>query len=308
MTLFTWSKTAAANATADSTINWAEGQAASSVNNSARAEMAAVAKWRDDNNGTLTTAGSSTAYTLTTNQIFTSLAAGRRVCFRFDEANGASPTLNVDGLGAKALRAEIGVELSAGDYKADDVVTATYHTDGAGQWIIHRRREPEASATVPGRVELATSAETITGTDTGRAVTPKGLKDRLDDGITTAGELLTSSATDLIGYATGSGGTVNQATNKGTNVTLNKSNGRIVMDGAALASGAEVTFKLNNNLISNNDFAAIHHMGTGTGGAYLVQIVNLAAGECTISVRNVSAGSLSQAIELRFIIFKSGNT
>lgn len=38
-----WSETAADNATADATINWAEGQAPSTVNNSARAEMAAVA-------------------------------------------------------------------------------------------------------------------------------------------------------------------------------------------------------------------------------------------------------------------------
>ena len=38
--------------------------------------------------------------------------------------------------------------------------------------------EPDASATVKGIVELATSAETQTGTDTGRAVTPDGLAAR----------------------------------------------------------------------------------------------------------------------------------
>ena len=37
--------------------------------------------------------------------------------------------------------------------------------------------EPDASTTVKGVVELATSAETTTGTDTTRAVTPDGLKD-----------------------------------------------------------------------------------------------------------------------------------
>ena len=47
MTFFKWSRTAAANATADSTINWAEGQSPSSVNDSARALMAAAAKYRD---------------------------------------------------------------------------------------------------------------------------------------------------------------------------------------------------------------------------------------------------------------------
>ena len=48
-----WSTTAATNATADSTINWAEGQAPSSVNDSARALMASWAKWREDQNGTI---------------------------------------------------------------------------------------------------------------------------------------------------------------------------------------------------------------------------------------------------------------
>jgi hypothetical protein len=37
MSFFKWSKTAAANASADSTVNWAEGQAPSTVNDSARA-------------------------------------------------------------------------------------------------------------------------------------------------------------------------------------------------------------------------------------------------------------------------------
>ncbi|NTU49418.1 MAG: hypothetical protein HGA87_00730 [Desulfobulbaceae bacterium] len=52
--------------------------------------------------------------------------------------------------------------------------------DGSGylvSWI------PDASATVSGKVELATSAETITGTDTGRAVTPAGAKAATDAAI-----------------------------------------------------------------------------------------------------------------------------
>ncbi|NTU50254.1 MAG: hypothetical protein HGA87_05135, partial [Desulfobulbaceae bacterium] len=43
---------------------------------------------------------------------------------------------------------------------------------------------PAASATVQGKVELATSAETITGTDTERAVTPAGAKAAIDAAVT----------------------------------------------------------------------------------------------------------------------------
>ena len=62
MSFFKWSKTANNNANADGTINWAEGQAPSTVNDSARAMMAAAAKYRDDIAG-VTTGGTATAYT-----------------------------------------------------------------------------------------------------------------------------------------------------------------------------------------------------------------------------------------------------
>jgi hypothetical protein len=123
-----WSQTAADNASADSTVNWAEGQAPSSVNNSARAQMASVAKYRDDTAGSLKTGGSSTAYTLTTNQGFTTLAAlsGQELTIRFDSTNGAAPTLNVDSLGAKALKVDATNAVPAGMIVADSIWRVTY--------------------------------------------------------------------------------------------------------------------------------------------------------------------------------------
>jgi len=67
MSFFKWSKTAASNATADGTINWAEGQAPSTVNDSARAMMAAAAKFRDDIGCNLSTSGTGAAYTVREN-------------------------------------------------------------------------------------------------------------------------------------------------------------------------------------------------------------------------------------------------
>lgn len=112
-----WSKTAATNSTADSAVNWAEGQAPSSVNDSARGMMASVAKWRDDISGTITTAGTSTAYTIaTTNQGFASAAAmsGALICFIPHTTSGASPTLAVDGLTARAINSATGVAVATG--------------------------------------------------------------------------------------------------------------------------------------------------------------------------------------------------
>jgi hypothetical protein len=74
MRFWKWSRTAANNATADGSINWAEGQAPSTVNDSARAMMAAASKYRDDVAGAIATAGSASAYTLSSFQVFDTLA------------------------------------------------------------------------------------------------------------------------------------------------------------------------------------------------------------------------------------------
>jgi len=66
MSMWKWSQTANSNTTADSTINWQEGQSPGSVNGSARALMAAVAKYRDDISGNLVAGGTTTAMTVTT--------------------------------------------------------------------------------------------------------------------------------------------------------------------------------------------------------------------------------------------------
>src|SRR5262245_12144469 len=110
-----WSKTAANNATQDSNVNWAEGQAPSSINDSARAMMASVAKWRDDLAG-ITTTGSSTAYAVTTNQGFASAAAmaGMIICIIPHTTSGAAPTLAVDGLTARQIRSATGVNVPTG--------------------------------------------------------------------------------------------------------------------------------------------------------------------------------------------------
>src|SRR4051812_79222 len=102
---YNWSRTAASNATADATINWSEGQAPSTVNDSGRSMMASTAAFRDDISGALATGGTSTAYTLTSRQVFDTLAHmdGAMIAFTPHATNGASPTLNIDGLGAKSI-------------------------------------------------------------------------------------------------------------------------------------------------------------------------------------------------------------
>lgn len=116
MTMWKWSTDPATNGSADATCPWPEGMPPSQVNDSARGGMAAVAKYRDDISGGLVTSGNSTAYTLASNQGFDSLAHlnGAMLAFRPHTTSGESPTLNVDGLGAKPIRGQSGAALPAG--------------------------------------------------------------------------------------------------------------------------------------------------------------------------------------------------
>src|SRR5215475_1503057 len=127
MTLYKWSQTASADATADSTINWAEGQAPSSINDSARAMMAAMAKYRDDIAGAIVSGGTSTAYTVSSYQVFDTLThlGGQTIAF----------TLNVDGLGARPLRSAPATELLAGMLVQGTPYTCTYSNSDAAFYL-----------------------------------------------------------------------------------------------------------------------------------------------------------------------------
>jgi len=137
MTLYKWSQTASADATADSTINWTEGQAPSSVNDSGRAMMAATAKYRDDIAGAIVTGGTSTAYTVSSYEVFDTLAHlnGQMIAFTPHTTNGATVTLNVDSLGAKPLRSAPSTELLAGTLIQGTPYVAVYSNSDAAWYL-----------------------------------------------------------------------------------------------------------------------------------------------------------------------------
>lgn len=137
MTLYKWSQTAAADATADASINWQEGQAPSSINDSARAMMAAIAKYRDDVTGAIVTGGASTAYTVSSYQAFDTLVrmTNQAIAFTPHTTNGATVTLNVDGLGAKPLRSAPSVELPAGVLVQGTPYVALYNNADAAFYL-----------------------------------------------------------------------------------------------------------------------------------------------------------------------------
>ncbi|CAB4147531.1 hypothetical protein UFOVP1614_41 [uncultured Caudovirales phage] len=114
-------------------------------------------------------------------------------------------------------------------------------------------------------------------------------------------EFTTMYASQEIGYASGAQTAVTQATSKSTGVTANTSAGQITMNNASLATATNVTFTLTNSLLSAKD-VLILNVTNGTSGAYNAFVSSMAAGSATITLRNISAGSLSEAVVINFAI------
>jgi hypothetical protein len=122
----------------------------------------------------------------------------------------------------------------------------------------------------------------------------------LDQDIIGAQYLLSD---EQFGYTAAAQGTVTQATDKSTAVTLNKPAGRITMNNASLTTATNATFTLNNSFISANDTVILTISGgQATAGSYNVFANGLAAGSVSISLRNISGGTLSEAVVINFAI------
>lgn len=121
----------------------------------------------------------------------------------------------------------------------------------------------------------------------------------LDQNIEGADTLLSDGT---LGYTAVAQGTVTQATSKSTAVTLNKSAGRITMNNASLGATTNVTFTLNNSFISANDILILNVSGGATAGAYNCFVSGLGTGTASITLRNISASPLAEAVVVNFAI------
>jgi hypothetical protein len=164
----------------------------------------------------------------------------------------------------------------------------------------------------PSSANLAAALTDETGTganvfaNTPTLVTPvigaaTGTSLALTSFLSTVGSIINNGGTGKVGYAAGAGGTVTQATSKSTGVTLSKQSGQITMNAAALNASTTVSFVLTNTIIEANDVLILNHVSAGTAGAYTLN-AQVSAGSASINVRNVTLGSLSEAIVIQFVI------
>lgn len=124
--------------------------------------------------------------------------------------------------------------------------------------------------------------------------------------VSAAGFVRSAAASGGVGYATGAGGTVTQATSKSTGVTLDKICGEIVMNNAALNRGTAVSFTLTNSTIAATDVVVVNIKSAATANAYSVDVTAVAAGSCRIQLHNFTSGTdLSEAVVLSFAVIKA---
>jgi hypothetical protein len=159
------------------------------------------------------------------------------------------------------------------------------------------------SAALPAIVSTTGTADTglwFPAADTVAASTAGAERMRIDS----SGNVLVTNVAGL-GYGTGAGGTVTQATSKSTGVTLNKPSGKITMVNTLLAANTNVSFILTNSLLATGDIVLVNINDGATLNSYQACAENSRGGSVYIMLRNTTGASLSEAVVLTFTIIKS---
>jgi hypothetical protein len=157
---------------------------------------------------------------------------------------------------------------------------------------------------IDGKLSPADNLESLTNKATARANLQLGTMavQNADDVSISDGSVIAST----LGFNQATFGAVTQLTNKGTGVTLNTMTGRITMHNAALLNNAAVDFVLTNSMITADDLVLVNVSGGGTAGAYIADVCCVQAGGVRIKLQNISAGSLSEPVEILFAVLRVG--
>jgi hypothetical protein len=117
----------------------------------------------------------------------------------------------------------------------------------------------------------------------------------------TATGTIVSSGTAGVGYSTGAGGAVTQATSRTTGVTLDKTSGAITLFSAA-GSATAATFTVTNSTVSATDVIILNQK-SGTD-LYDLMVTAVAAGSFNISFRTTGGTTTEQPV-FNFAVIKA---
>ena len=181
--------------------------------------------------------------------------------------------------------------------------TFTGTTDPITYTKLNLLAQPTVSAIAANDVTTSTIADNAV--TTAKIVAAAANNTFLARSTTGAGdyEALVTTTTGL-GFYTGAGGMVTQASTKATAFTLNNMCGQITTAADSLAHSTTVSATWTNSKIAATDVVIINHKSGGTIGAYLFN-VSCGAGTATLYItNNQTSGTLSEGLVLSFVVIK----
>lgn len=239
-------------------------------------------------------------------------------------ADGANPNLQMDGYGVNSypqllLRAAKGTAalptaIQSGDFmfvlsgSGYNAATAAYgttvgifsqatenFTTGHQGTQLSFFTTPNATASFAEALRIQASGGISVGTTA----------DLGTGGILANAAIKSQGATSGIGYAPGAGGTVTQATNRTTGVTLSKVTGQITTNNTSLAALAAATFTVTNTAVAATDTIVTSIASGATNVQTHVDVTAVAAGSFNITVDNQNATTAETgAIVINFAVIK----
>tara|TARA_Y100000310_G_scaffold333905_2_gene412436 strand:+ start:9903 stop:11333 length:1431 start_codon:yes stop_codon:yes gene_type:complete len=252
-------------------------------------------------------------YDETTDRMVISLADG--------DAQGAA-AVDLWVLRASLATATNGVAYKTHREDAQDTSSTTegdaiYLSTTAGDWTKTSPidGDPNGVARIVGRVAVvhASTGEVEINLVAGGLV-QIGTNEVQDSAVTTAklaaaNEYISTSPTgNGLGYGTGAGGAVTQATNRTTGVTVNTLCGTITTHNASLAAEASADFIVTNSEVAIGDVVILSIQSGENGGGTVLSVQDVAAGSFTIRVHNgnVAAGTAETGtILINFAVIKA---
>ena len=169
--------------------------------------------------------------------------------------------------------------------------TITNPTVSTGTFTSPALVTPALGTVASGNISACTSTSMVMVTPVIGAATGTSL--------TTTG-VIASTGTAGVGYATGAGGTVTQATSRTTGVTLNKTSGAITLFSAA-GSATAATFTVTNSTVAATDVIILNQK-SGTD-LYDLMVTAVAAGSFNITFRT-TGGTTTETPVFNFAVIK----
>jgi hypothetical protein len=213
------------------------------------------------------------------------LGAGTATALRFYQPTNSWYQINADAVYGANVQAFLAVPSSA------NLRAAVTDETGTGSLVF---------ATSPTLVTPVVANPTVsTGTFSSPTLVTPAIGVATGTSLTATG-VVASTGTAGVGYATGAGGAVTQATSRTTGVTLDKTTGAITLFSAA-GSATAATFTVTNSTVAATDVIILNQK-SGTD-LYDLMVTAVAAGSFNISFRTTGGTTTEQPV-FNFAVIK----